>query len=710
MNGLSPDKVWWTSADIADARLPGMPSTRQGVEKLARKDGWRGSSFSKPREGRGGGWLYNWQLFPVSAQQRLLAISVEPDTPKRKGRDDAWTWFDGLSDGPKATAAKRLKAVQDVLTLESAGTTRNLAVERTAKPLGVSARTIWNWLSMVEGVRQDDFLPYLAPRHNAAPKKGTRAECSPEFFEFLKGDYLRLEKPSFTSSYRRSVAFAKSAGHKTLPETTMRRHLFAQVPATVRTLAREGNDALKALYPPQTRDKASLAALEVVNADYHKFDVWVKWPVTGGKSEFEIIRPQMVAFQDVYSGRVLSWRLDRNPNKSGVALALGDMIERFGIPEHMLLDNGREFANKFLTGQAQTRNRFKIKDDDIPGLLVTLGVKVHWATPYSGQSKPIERAFRDMCDMIAKDPRFAGAYTGNKPDAQPENYGSRAIDLSLFLSVVAEGIEEHNARTGRRSESANGRSFNETFDTSYAVSTIRKATPEQQRLWLMGAEGIKADRKTGVVRFMGNEYWSAWMHGIAGDKIVARFDPEDLWSGIHVYSLKGPYLGHAGCKLKAGFFDVDAGRDHARLRRQFIKSQKASLEAVRKMRVIEVAEQLPTLQTPENKAPGAKIIAPVFTKPFKPAPAKANRAVEDEHQAIIALFDSKTAQPPKPKEDSALDRFTKALSIEERLENGGETAREDRRWLSLYQTTPEYLGQLSLLEEFGPEMFTETKK
>ena len=49
------------------------------------------------------------------------------------------------------------------------------------------------------------------------------------------------------------------------------------------------------------------------------------WP--GG----EIVRPQMVAFQDIHSGRILSWRVDQTPNKVGVQLALGDMIERLTI-------------------------------------------------------------------------------------------------------------------------------------------------------------------------------------------------------------------------------------------------------------------------------------------------------------------------------------------------------------------------------------------
>ncbi|WP_328809175.1 transposase domain-containing protein, partial [Profundibacterium mesophilum] len=69
-----------------------------------------------------------------------------------------------------------------------------------------------------------------------------------------------------------------------------------------------------------------------------------------------------------------------------------------------------------------------------------MGIELHWATPGHGQAKPIERAFRDFADNIAKDPRFAGAYVGHKPDAKPENYGSTAIDIDRFVAVVGEGV------------------------------------------------------------------------------------------------------------------------------------------------------------------------------------------------------------------------------------------------------------------------------
>src|SRR3546814_14857907 len=89
----------------------------------------------------------------------------------------------------------------------------------------------------------------------------------------------------------------------------------------------------------------------------------------------------------------------------------------------LLADNGRAFASKWLTGGAKTRFRFQVRDEAPTGLLVALGVTIHWAKPYRGQSKPIERGFRALCDSVAKHPAFEGPLTRNRPHPKPANTG-----------------------------------------------------------------------------------------------------------------------------------------------------------------------------------------------------------------------------------------------------------------------------------------------
>jgi hypothetical protein len=697
---LSPDKEWWTAREIADARLPDMPETQKGVDTLSKRLNWRGQpSFARRRDGRGGGWEYHWRLFPSTAQRKLLVHAKGPDAPAtapRLDRDEAWEWFDALPQSAKNKAQQRLRILQEVEALDPV-LGRVLAADHIARAHGVGERTIRGWFVQVEGIRLDDRLPYLAPRHRAAPPSKRSADCDPEFFDLIKSDFLRLARPTFSACYRRAVRVAEGKGLATLPERTMRRRLEAAVSRVTQVLCREGIDKVKRLYPTQQRDKTALRALEAVNADFHKFDVFVRWPALPGQNEPQYIgRPQMVAFQDIYSGRILAWRVDQTPNSTAVLLAAGDMIEDWGIPGHVLLDNGREFAAKVVTGGAATRYRFKVKEDDVPGLFTALGCEIHWATPYSGQSKPIERAFRDMCDNIAKDPRFDGAWTGNRPDAKPEDYGSRAIDLEDFVRVLAEGIEEHNTRANRRSEVAFGRSFAEVFDESYAASPISRATDAQRRLWLLGAEGLRLNTRTGEIAFQNNRYWTEWMQDYAGDRVVVRFDPADLWAGLHIYSQEGTYLGLAPVMERSGFFDLEEARITARTRRAWLKAEREAAAAHRRYTATELGRQLDEVSPTEPPKPEAKVVRMVKPKTgtiAAPAPAA---------PASITPLPTRVETAP---EETPRQRFRRALDLLRAQDGGEDLTRDQRKWLAGYQTTAEFRAEKMLWDVHGDKMF-----
>jgi hypothetical protein len=712
---IAPTQEWWTADEIAAAALPDFPASKRGVNLLIDRAGWRetGAIAARRRAGKGGGWEYNWQLFPDRAKRRLLQAAPQAagvaEAPARQSREEAWVWFEALPQSVKDKAAERLKIIQQVEALEAQqGRGRHLATVDVAMITGTGTRTIWTWFQMIDGVRVDDRLAYLAPRNRAAAAWVRSKDFSPEFFEVLKADFLRLGKPPFADCYRRSLRIAKAKVYDVLPERTMRRIMDRRVSKLTQVLAREGVDALKRLYPPQVRDKTALAPMEAVNADFHKFDVFVSWPAPKGEKPV-IGRAQMVAFQDIFSGRILAWRLDVNPNATAVQLCAGDMIENWGIPEHILLDNGREFAAKSITGGATTRYRFKVKEDDIPGLFTALGCTIHWATPYHGQAKPIERAFRDMCKSIALDPRFAGAYTGNTPLAKPEDYGSRAIPIDEFERVLAEGIEEHNTRVGRRSEVAWGRSFAQVFDEAYATAPIRKATAAQRRLWLLGAEGVRAE-KTGAIWYQRNEFYADWLHDHAGERLIIRFDLAAFHDGLHVYSSDNAYLGFAPCRQAVGFFDSDEAKTLQRLRKSWMNAEKAALAAHRTLTAAEVGRMLDEA-APEVSVPvESKIIKGAFGKgnglPKRPQTAP-SISVADVQVAQAALITDLAARrlAVAPEEETARQRFKRMLELERRIEAGEPVTQEQRTALQGYQTSPEYIAERSMWSQFGEAYF-----
>lgn len=701
----APAQEWWTTDALAASGLPDVPTTRQGVDALAARNDWRADpALARRRQGRGGGWEYHWKALPVRAQAVLLkaAQAPEAEAPGRMDRGTAWAWFDGLPEAVKTKARDRLHLVRKVEEL-STPMGRHLAVVTVAKEAAVAERTLWGWLAMIEGVDASDMLAYLAPRHRAAAPAREKCGASPEFLDRLKADYLRLAGPSFASAYDRVADLCRAKGWGIMTSRTARRWLDANVPRVSQIYAREGEKGLARCFPPQIRDRSTLTAMEGVNADCHKIDVFVRWPGIE-----KPVRPQIVGFQDLYSNKILAWRVDLDPNKVAVMSAFGDLVGDFGIPRHCLFDNGREFANKWLTGGTATRFRFKVREDDPLGVLPMLGIQVHWATPAHGQAKPIERGFRDFADRIARHPAFEGAYVGNRPDAKPENYGNRAIPLEEFLAVLDQGIRDHNARPGRLGPITKGRSFDETFAESYAAAPIRKATDAQRRLWLMGQEVRKLDRNHGALKLHENSYWADWMNELAGQRVVARFDPEDLHAGLNIYSLQGEFLGFAECRERTGFFDLVGAKLHARQKAQVRRIEKKKLAAMRPLTAADLAAELAALPVPESPLVEAKVVQLVpdrvrATLIDRPVPqAEVTPEQQARHEAFLLEFRRAEEAVPEDRPDEApADRWHRALEIEARSEAGQRIGVAEAEWLDIYRTTPEYIRFRMFAEDFG---------
>ncbi|MGE0256963.1 MAG: transposase domain-containing protein [Alphaproteobacteria bacterium] len=624
---------WYTAGELAELRLPDFPTTVRAVNRIADRENWREAHdgqrpLARRREGRGGGWEYHRALLPSRALARHVAeetaatIKAPPSTPRGSG--ELWDWFERLPDKPKAQARRRLAILDAVQALVRGSVIKNVAVATVARHHGVGATTIWTWFNLTAGHDRADWLPALAPRHAG---RTVTAECSPEAWEFFKGAYLNQSRRPLEVCYEDLQRVAAEKGWSIPSERTLARRLDREVPAPVVTYWRKGPEALWRMYPPQERDRSMFHALEAVNVDGHKWDVFVRWP------DGTVARPIMVAIQDLYSNRILAWRLDRSENTDLVRLAFRDVFETFGIPDRVWLDNGRAFASKYISGGAPTRYRFKVKAEEPVGVLTALGMQIHWASPYRGQSKPIERAFGDLCKTIATHAAFDGAYTGNSPEAKPENYGTKAVALDEFIRVVAAGIALHNARTGRKTRVCGGTlSFDQAFEASYARAPIRKATDEQLRLCLLAAEQVRADRTTGAVRLLGNRYWGEFLHAHMGQPLTLRFDPDDLHDGVHVYRHDGGYLGKAECLEAAGFADAEAARQHAGRRKAWLRATREVAELERQLSAPQVAAMLAAIEVDEPETPEAKVVRPLAmgNTALAAAPADAPERMDDD--------------------------------------------------------------------------------
>lgn len=636
---------WFTAAELADLRLPGLPADKTAMNRRAREEGWRlrtdasGQLLSRPRAARGGGIEYHISLLPGSARLDMArrGIGARPTPAEAQAASSgSWRWYDIQSATTKAEAERRLTVMREVQLMVEGGATWTTAVVEIGRRHGVGRSTMWEWLRLISGVARADWLPALAPRRKGG---GREAEIDGDLWTLYKTDCLRASAPTLTSCYERIEDIARQRGVSIPSEQTFRRRLKAEVHPDVWKLAREGEEALRRSIPAQRRTVEHLHAMEWVNIDGHKFDVRVIPPL-GGKP----IRPIMVALQDVHSSKIVGWRVGETESAALARLAFADMIRNYGIPVHCLLDNGRGFASKWFTGGALNRFRFKVKAEEPTGLLTALGVEIHWALPYRGQSKPIERAFRDLCDRIGRAPEAHGAYTGNNPLNKPHDYGSRAMEWADFIAHVDKQIARHNARLGRTGRFYAGRSFDQIFAASYASAPIGKAKPEHLRLALLAAEHKRVNKETGEIELFGNRYWADGCSHLRGKRVTVRFDPDNLHSEIHLYDQGGQYLTSAALIADTGFDDVAGAKATAKRHADHRRTIREGL----------AAEQLLTME----QLIGAQAGAPVA--PATPEPG-AVRIVRHHGQTAAAL----KAQPqPRQSENRIFGALGKLKAVD----------------------------------------------
>lgn len=628
-------KAWFTLRELAKEALPGMPGTRRGYAARAAQENWDKTNFVRVRAGRGAGNEYHYSLLPAAAQAEMMLrygrkdarandnAALAPADWHAEASANAWALYDAAPDTRKNEAKRRHAALMRYDELyPKIGV--GAAAKMVAKEVGVTEQTIRTWIGIRRRTNKHDLLPALLPGKRGT--HGKKAEIQPEVLEFMTADYLRTEGASYSSCFGRLERAAELHGWTVPNKRTLERRMAAMA-AIVRIAGREGQEALAKTFPAQRRDRSVFHALEALTADGHKWDVFCH--LEDGKP----FRPMTVAFQDLYSGKIVGWRHDVSESKDLVRLAFGDVCMSFGIPDYLYLDNGRAFASKWLTGGIKNRYRFKVKAEEPLGIITQLGVTVKWTTPYHGQSKPIERAFGDFARTIADGPWFAGAYTGNSPVNKPENYGQRSIPFDEFKRIVDQEIMVHNARKNRTSKVCGGKlSFNEAFEASYKDALIRKPTVDQLRLCLLAAEGVKANSRDGALNLMGNRYWHPALVAERGAYLVMRFDPAKLHTDLPVYRRDGTLICVAQLQEDTGFADTDAARKHARARNDYLRAAKQQLAAERRLTPRELVALMPRIpdMMPEPKT----ILA------MKPVWDNVAVKIANEDEAETAFFEN----------------------------------------------------------------------
>ncbi|EMV1312526.1 Mu transposase C-terminal domain-containing protein [Escherichia coli] len=621
---MQPQCNDWFSAKKLEG-LIGLPKSSSAISRKARLEQW---VFRQIHGVRGVAYEFHISSLPKETQAALLLRQGEIETSQGRfeiarptleahdyDREALWSKWDNASDSQRRLAEKWLPAVQAADEMLNQGISTKTAFATVAGHYQVSASTLRDKYYQVQKFAKPDWAAALVDGRGASRRNVHKSEFDEDAWQFLIADYLRPEKPAFRKCYERLELAAREHGWSIPSRATAFRRI-QQLDEAMVVACREGEHALMHLIPAQQRTVEHLDAMQWINGDGYLHNVFVRW------FNGDVIRPKTWFWQDVKTRKILGWRCDVSENIDSIRLSFMDVVTRYGIPEdfHITIDNTRGAANKWLTGGAPNRYRFKVKEDDPKGLFLLMGAKMHWTSVVAGkgwgQAKPVERAFGvgGLEEYVDKHPALAGAYTGPNPQAKPDNYGDRAVDAELFLKTLAEGVAMFNARTGRETEMCGGKlSFDDVFEREYARTIVRKPTEEQKRMLLLPAEAVNVSRKGeftlkvgGSLKGAKNVYYNMALMNAGVKKVVVRFDPQQLHSTVYCYTLDGRFICEAECLAPVAFNDAEAGREYRRRQKQLKSATKAAIKAQKQMDALEVAELLP--QIAEPAAPESRVV------------------------------------------------------------------------------------------------------
>ncbi|MCM1543490.1 MAG: MerR family transcriptional regulator, partial [Blautia sp.] len=305
------------------------------------------------------------------------------------------------------------------------------------------------------------------------------------------------------------------------------RRLGSEVPEGVRVLGREGHKAFNDRCAPYIRRfYEDISSNEWWIADNHTFDVMVR------DRDGNIHRPYLTAFLDARSGIFTGFYITYNPSSEATLAALRKGIIKYGIPDNIYVDNGREFLTSDIGGLGHRKRKPKEGGESFepPGVFKRLGISMTNAIVRNAKAKVIERRFLDVKNDLS---RLFQAYTGGNVTEKPERLkyvlkkGQVYTDQEFgeyveMILMYYFNMEPYNGEVAADRGKCRMDVYNEHL--------VRKRTapPEELNLMLMRSSrpqevtrrGVHLDINGGRIDFWNDEFVLLML----GKKVYYRYD------------------------------------------------------------------------------------------------------------------------------------------------------------------------------------------
>lgn len=548
-------KTSYSATELAAMRLPGLPSTRENLQRLADRNGWA----RRERSGRGGGYEYvppsdvmtaikirlaedSAQTLPVAStqSQQLPLIETEAQALTADARRGV---LQSLELMMKRSGYPMKKAATVLLDMARIGTANPQLVAMLKMARDQRGRPSRDGLPSVRSILR--FVEYnrdgmLAPRHRAADM------VVPAWAPFFLGHYQRPEKPTVEHAYRSFLPdWQQAQPSASVPSIWQVRRFLKKCGNVTREVGRLGERELKTLRPFIRRGFEHLLPSDIYSADGHTFDAEVQHPLHGRP-----FRPEITTVVDIATRRAVGWSVGLAESALAVLDALRDACLRAGIPAVFYVDNGSGYKNQMML-------------DAATGLMARLGIEMVNSLPYNSQARGvIERLHQTIWVQAAK--KVSAGYIGHDMDREAKlatfklsrralNQAGAATAMPLlswpdFVRLCEEQVAAYNARPHRSLakivDPGTGRRRHMTPDEAWAKHLAagfeaHQVTDDAARP-LFRPQMLRTVRR-GEIEMLGNRYFSRSLEEFHGEQLRIGYDihdPQTVW----VYDADGRFL------------------------------------------------------------------------------------------------------------------------------------------------------------------------
>lgn len=680
---------FFTAAELAALKLPGLPQRREHVSRLASKRGWTG----RARQGKGGGREFPLSALPAEARAEILRRRVVEATTRNDGtsRPDVPLV---LAANLKARQAERLSARKlllvefdrfkggrsDRAVLEpfvAAVNAGHVVLPAWSLPfLGkLSPRTIKRWLAARRAGRTEG----LVDRYSNCGAKSV-FDQSPELKEFVVGAHSRQPLLRIEGL----AALLPTRFPEGVPD---RSGLMLPLPsaATVgRFLKAWKNDPLnRAVFtalndPDRYRSKFRFAVGDAAAGVTRPNQ---RWQIDASPADRMFLdgRTTIYVLVDVFSRRIIA-SASKTPRTVGSLLLIARACQAWGMPEEIWTDNGSDFTSRhFVMAMNQ------------------LGVHHHVTRPFSPEEKSfVERAigtiqsqFMPLFDDYAgRNVAQRAQIEGRRSFAQRLGEEAKALlgassfagDLQDQLTAWIANVYERRPHSG-----LGGRRPIEMWEEGTRAHPPKYPPLEALGLLLMppATGGTRVVTRKGI-SVDGIDYIGADLD--VGRRVHVRLDPDDV-GRIWVYTDEDPwrFLCVASNPELEGLNRAEMAARIRALQAATIKAGKGELRRLeRKADVHAVARRM----IGEAPVGGDR---PDNVTYLTPALEEAARAVVARRMPAPArpFLDTASFDAPVP-EEQPHERYARWKQLKALADAGAEIPADQADWLHVYPTTPQW--------------------